>query len=151
MAIVILFVFAGPALGGITGGVALAGAMTAGSETSFGDALLGFFPAAALFSLYGAIFGYWLGFLPALAAGLVIAWHEGWRGPVTGFSAALLGMAVGALYFMFSEFFGLEAGAYGAAFGVLVCVVPCYVLWRVVRFWGRSDPPAALPSSREAA
>jgi hypothetical protein len=81
----------------------------------------------------------------------VIAWHEGWRGPVTGFSAALLGMAVGALYFMFSEFFGLEAGAYGAAFGVLVCVVPCYVLWRVVRFWGRSDPPAALPSSQEAA
>lgn len=151
MAIVILFVFAGPALGGVTGGVALAGAAAAGSGANFWTALFGFFPAAALFSLYGAVFGYWLGFVPAFAAGAVIAWHEGWRGPVTGFSAVLLGVAVGALYYMFSEFFDQEAGAYGAAFGVLVCVVPSYVLWRVVRFWGRGDPPAALASSQERA
>jgi hypothetical protein len=144
--IVVLFVVLGPAIGGITGGLALSIAAAMGSDATLFEAIVSFFPIAALFSLYGAIFGYWLGFAPALAAGLFIGWHEGWRGPVTGFSAALLGMAVGALYFMVSEFLGLEGGTYGAAFGVLVCAVPTYVLSRLVRYWGRDDPPAIIAS-----
>ncbi|MEQ8656758.1 MAG: hypothetical protein RIC24_05555 [Hyphomicrobiales bacterium] len=149
--IVTLFVVLGPALGGITGGLALAIAAAIGSDTSLGEAILSFFPIAALFSLYGAVFGYWLGFAPALGAGLVVAWHEGWRGPVTGFSAALLGMVIGALYFMFSEFLSLEGGTYGAAFGILVCVVPTYLLSRLVRVWSRGDPPAMTTPSKEHA
>jgi hypothetical protein len=149
--IVTVFVVLGPALGGITGGLALAGAMAIGSDASLGEAIVAFFPAAELFSLYGAVFGSWLGFVPALAAGVIIAWHEGWRGPVTGFSAALLGMVIGALYFMVSEFLALEGGTYGAAFGVLVCAVPTFLLSRLIRVWSRNDPPVVPASGGGAA
>lgn len=152
-AVLVLLVFAvlGPLLGGIVGGIGLAGAMVLGSDAATaGERVRGFLVTAPLFSLYGSVFAYWLGIVPALAAGAVIAWHEGWRGPVTGFSAVLLGVAIGALYYMFSEFLALEGGAYGASFGVLVCVIPTYLLSRLVRWIGRNDPPAIITSADNA-
>ncbi|MGD1886044.1 MAG: hypothetical protein ACFB01_02780 [Cohaesibacteraceae bacterium] len=145
-AIVVLFALVGPALGGLIGGLLLASFMVIGSDATVGEALAAFFPVATLLSVYGALFGYWLGVVPAVVAGAVVAWHEGWRGPVTGWSALLLGSGIGAIYFMVSEFMALEGGRYGASFAVIVCLVPTYLLSRIARFWGRNDPVAEVAS-----
>lgn len=144
IAIVALFALAGPALGGMVGGFLLASFMVVGSDATVGEAFAAFFPVATLLSVYGALFGYWLGVVPAVVAGGIVAWHEGWRGPVTGWSALLLGAGIGAIYYMVSEFMALEGGRYGASFAVIVCLVPTYVLSRIARFWGRKDPVAEV-------
>ncbi len=149
-AIMALFLAVGPALGVLAGGLSLALVAVIGGSVGAGEALATFVPASFLFSANGALLTYGLGLVPALVCGGVIAWHEGWRGPVTGFSAFLLGVGVGALYYMISEFIGLQNAVYGAIFSVVVCLVPTYLLSRIARLWGRNDPKA-LPASKVAA
>ncbi|MFK7791237.1 MAG: hypothetical protein AB8B88_01070 [Devosiaceae bacterium] len=139
-----LFLIAGPPIAGLVAGISLALAAMVGSDTSAAEALVQFLPRAFVLSFSGAFLAYSLGLIPAIIIGAVIAWHEGWRGPVTGFSAVLLGMAIGALYYMVSEFAGLKNADFGAMFNVIICVVPAYLLSRVTRFWGRDDPAALI-------
>ena len=149
VAILLLFALLGPPLGGMVGGLSLAVAGFVGSEATLGESLSEFLPVAIIFSVYGAFLAYGLGILPALVSGAVIAWHEGWRGPVTGFSACLLGVGIGAIYYMLGEFMGSQNAVFGAIFSILVCLVPTYILSRIARFWGRNDP-VATPSGGDA-
>lgn len=143
----VLFALAGPPLGGLVAGLSLALVAVVGGSVGVGEALATFLPIAAIFSVDALALCYALGLAPALVCGGVIAWHEGWRGPVPSFSAVLLGIGVGALYYMIGEFAGLGHAVYGAIFSVVACCVPTYLLSRVARFWGRKDP-IALPAGQ---
>ena len=137
-----LFALAGPPLGAMLALAYLSLFATVGSGVPFGEAFSTFLGAALPLdpaALYLA--PYW-GVVPALAGGVVTGWYEGWRGPVTAFSAALLGLGVGAAFYMVGAFLGWAGAAYGASFSIAVCVPVAMLLAAFARLLGRGDPVA---------
>ncbi|MBV6656894.1 MAG: hypothetical protein KI785_03905 [Devosiaceae bacterium] len=129
-----MFVVFGPPIGVAIALVLLSAFAAVGSDTSFFAALAERWVAMHPLqpgALYLAPF--W-GVAPALVAGLVVGWSEGWRGPITLFSGFLLGMGVGALFYMIGEFAGFAGAVYGASFSVAVCAAAIMVLVLAVRF-----------------
>lgn len=144
--VVAVFAGAGPLLGALLAVLYLSAFAVVGSGVPFGEAF-GVY-AGALFPLDVAslyLSPYW-GVFPAVAGGLVVGWYEGWRGPVNPFSAALLGLGIGAAFYMVGAFLGWAGAAYGASFSIAVCVPVAIVLALLCRLLGIGDPVAETAS-----
>lgn len=140
--IVGLFALVGPWIAALTGVLLLIVFAMIGSDATFGVALGTFVTGVswrALLTFHGP--PYW-GILPGLAAGLIVGWYEGWRGPVTLFSAFLLGAAVGAVFYMISEFAGWQSAVYGASFGAAVTIPASVALTGLLRLFSKRPPTA---------
>jgi hypothetical protein len=139
----LLFAVLGPPVAGLVAIVLLSSFAMVGSGVPMLEALqvywLALFPLDPA-SLY--LLPYW-GIVPALGAGLFVGWHHGWRGRITVFSSLLLGVGVGALFYLVGAYVGWAGAAFGASFSIAVCVPPMLLLCALARL--------LAPRAKEAA
>ncbi len=96
----------------------------------------------ALFSLiYGLPFGYMIGFLPALGAGLIVGGKQAWFGPASIWFAMIVGIAVGVCFLAAagqSLWTNGEAGNDSVQFNALLVVTTAFstlCCWAMIRRW----------------
>jgi hypothetical protein len=132
-AIVLVFVLLGPLLGGTVFSVATA-TFGFGWNVDAHDALF-----IALFTwLFGAPIAYAVGFLPAVAAGLVIGIRQCFFGRAKLLFAIATGLAVGAAFLLVRWLLDAPDKSYAPTFvpiGLATCLLPTIMCWAIVRRW----------------
>jgi hypothetical protein len=132
-AIVLVFVLLGPLLGSAVFSVATA-MFGFGWNVGAYDALF-----ITLFTwLFGAPMAYAVGFLPAVAAGLVIGIRQCFFGRASLLFAIATGLVVGALFLCVRWLLDVPDKTYAPTFvpiGLATCLLPTIVCWAIVRRW----------------
>jgi hypothetical protein len=140
--IVLIFALVGPPIGGVTLITTMA-VVNMGSATTTSD-----YVTVVLFGLiYGAVFAYLVGLLPAAVVGLIVAIRQVYFGRVTWLAALGLGSIAGLIFIYVVE----RAPAYDRSYPasvrpilVVTCLLPTVACWLIVRNWYRK--PQAAPA-----
>ena len=132
-AITLVFVLLGPLLGSAVFSVATA-MYGFGWKVDAYDALF-----ITLFTwLFGAPMAYAIGFLPAVAAGLVIGIRQCFFGRANLLFAVATGLMVGVVFLSARWLFDAPDKTYAPTFlpiAIATCLIPTIACWAIVRKW----------------
>jgi hypothetical protein len=136
--IVFIFALVGPPLGALV----VAGAVMAGIFGATQDPE-GAMWIGAFLSLFGIVFSWVLGIVPAVTAGLIIGARQAFFSAVPFWYAAVTGLVVGLFTMPFVLDEGVGHERYGAPLVILVCLLPTLALWAMVKALRSAAPSMA--------